>query len=261
MTTRKYIPEIGKRVKLAAIYDYAQHVPQLPYWSWLTVRQIDGNQVKVEHYNAKDTGEFFTVPLAAIEKPVGWEERYTITVSPDKVDTVLSWFKRGIVCRQSHNLNVHYMPMVFQPMDNSGQPNWEFPEVTDRIPPEECERVFRVVKLEQEEINFVPQPDCQWCQGSGRRHISSVAKALQITVEEMRQRVADSTDSFFEHYDADSGLFDCNCRWGGFRTLDKKKREALKKQWAQQGWKAEYIPQGGGIWIRSRETVVHDWAA
>jgi hypothetical protein len=152
---RKYIPEIGKIVKLASIYDYTQHLPTLGYWSNLKIRAIDGNQVTVEHYNAGDTGEVFTVPLAAIEKPVGWKPRYTITVAPDKVDTVLGWMKRGIVCRLSHDLNPYSMPMVFQPLDNSGQPNWRFLEVTDSVPPEECDKVFRVVKIESHEVNFV----------------------------------------------------------------------------------------------------------
>jgi len=72
-TERQYIPEHGKIVTLASIYDYTQHLPTLGYWSNLKVRAVNSNQVIVEHYNAGDTGELFTVPLAAIAKPVGWE--------------------------------------------------------------------------------------------------------------------------------------------------------------------------------------------
>jgi hypothetical protein len=256
-TQRRYIPEIGKIVKLEQWMDYSAH--GIPHWAWLKVLDISGTAVTVEVLNGdQPTGKQVTVPLHTIEKPVGWEPRYTITVKPAEVDKVLGWFKRGIVCRLSHDLNPHYMPMVFQPMDNSGQPSWKFPEITDSVPPEECDKVFRVVKIEEEVIDFVPIPACARCHGTGRRNISTVAEARRVPVDLLRQELANSPDSFFSNYDPESGLFDCTCRAGGFIAIGTKGRRPLIEQWAKDGWKVEYNKQLRQ-WERFRKTVVKDW--
>ena len=86
---RQYVPTIGRRVTLRQFSDYLHYLPSLTVWSHLTVRAIDGENVTVEHYNARDTGEFFTVPLSAIAPLIGWQAQYTIHCKPDQVGKVL----------------------------------------------------------------------------------------------------------------------------------------------------------------------------
>lgn len=256
---RKYIPEIGKRVTLKRFEDhYKNGIDQI--WAHLKVLAVDGDQVKVDILNGSEQiGKQVTVPLADIAPPVGWQPRYTITVGPADVDKVLGWMKRGIVCRLSHDLNPNYMPMVYQPMDNAGQPGWQFPEVTDTVSAEDCDKVFKVVKVETQEINFVNDPACKYCNGTGRRNIAQVAAASGETVSQVKKRAL--KDNFFANYDPESGLFDCSCRYGGFRVLTKKQREALKAEWKKDGWNVEYDGVGQhGVWLRTRDTVVKDWA-
>lgn len=163
---RKYVPAIGKRIMLASFHDYTSR--QLPVWSWWTVREYLANDtVRCEHYNAGDTGEFQEFPLSIIASPIGWQPRYTIYCKPEQVEQVLSWFARGIVVRQSHNLSGS-MPTAFQPMDNATAPHWQFPEVTDAVPADECRKVFRVVKVECEELNHYANPSHPDVRAMGR---------------------------------------------------------------------------------------------
>lgn len=260
MATRQYIPGIGKRVKLKLWEDYTSR--GLSPWSWLAVLSINGQDVTADVLDGNEiTGKQVTVPLSVIDPPVGWKPRYTINVKAEKVDEVLSWFTRGIVCRQSHDLNPHYMPMAFQPMDNAGQPGWQFPELTDSVPADECPKVFRVVKYEEEDINFVVDMLCKWCHGTGRRNISGIAETRGITIDALHDEIMTRNDNFFANYDATEHTFECHCRNSGFRALTKKQRDALAAEWAKDGWKTEYVRVGGGFWQRTRETVVHDWTA
>ena len=261
MTERKYIPEIGKRVTLKEFGAHHRNgIDQV--WAHLKVLEVNGDQVKVDILNGSEQiGKQVTVPLSDIAPPIGWQPRYTITVAPDKVDAVLGWMKRGIVCRLSHDLNPNYMPMVYQPMDNAGQPDWRFPEVTDTVPPEDCDRVFKIVKVETEEINFVHDPACKYCNGSGRRSIAQVAAARGETINQLHDAIIANNDQFFGNYDPIAGDFDCTCRFGGFAHLAKKQRDALKAEWKKDGWNTEYDGVGqNGVWLRTRDTVVKDWA-
>lgn len=259
MHTRKYIPAIGKLVKLKSWDDYRALELQCN-WDWFTVREHrSASIVLLELYNGGDTGMFFDCPLHRIAEPVGWEPRYTITVGPDKVDTVLSWFKRGMVARLSHNLNPHYMPMVWQPLDNSAQPGWQFPEVTDVIQPEDCAKLIKLVKIEDEEINFVPDPDCKWCAGTGRRNIASLMSARGEDYETVHRAIIDGRIQI-EQYDEKAATYRCPCHPAGFRSLGRTKRAKLVKAWEADGWKVSYAGVGAnGYWHRTRETVVHDW--
>lgn len=96
------------------------------------------------------------------DKPIGWKERYTITVRQDQLETVKGWFTRGITVRQSH-----YMPecaMSFQPIDNDEVHHWKFAgdTVVERIPAEQCVELFKVVVLETEWDVGVPDK-CRYC--------------------------------------------------------------------------------------------------
>jgi hypothetical protein len=256
--SRRYVPAIGKRVTLRTFADY-NNLP-VSVWAWLTVRAIDGETVTVEHYNARDTGEFFTVPLLAIAPPVGWKQRYTIHAQPDKVDTVLSWFDRGIAVRQSHDMSGS-MPCAFQPLDNSNSPHWQFPELTDVIPADECGKVFQVVKIERQDVYdvyLVPDSACKFCNGTGKRHVQTIADVRKVPIADV---LADTElIARLEGYDALTGLFTCHCIRGGFRTLGRSKRAKVIKEWAAQGWDTHYCNYGEhSFWERTRETIVRDW--
>jgi hypothetical protein len=265
---RQYIPAIGRRVTLQLFADYHQYLPTLTAWSHLTVRAVDGDIVTVEHYNAKDTGEFFTVPLAAIAPPIGWAPQYTIHVKPDQVDKVLGWFARGIVVRQSHDMSGS-MPTAFQPMDNSTQPHWQFCEITDAVPAEDCRKVFRVAKIETEDIYdvyLVPQSNCKYCQGTGRRTLAELAKIRHESIAELKHKMTLPLKQYepceairLNGYDDQTETFECHCIRGNFRTLGRSKRAKLIKEWAKDGWDTHYIPYAYGTWKRTRETIVQDW--
>jgi len=191
--SRQYIPETGTLVKLATWEDYTKVTGKPCNWSHFTVREVrqETDCVTLEHYNAGNTGEFFTAHLSQIAKPIGWKSQYTIYVKPDKVETVLSWFSRGIVVRQSHDMSGS-MPTAFQPMDNSAQPHWQFCEVTDAVPAEDCRKVFRVVKIETEDIYdvyLIPQTDCKHCNGTGRRTLTELGAIRHESIEEIETTV------------------------------------------------------------------------
>ena len=270
---RRYIPPIGQLVKLHEWDDYHKLivdnnlnpvVDEAPgVWSWFTVREVNGDTVRLEYYNcghedASHTGKFYTIPLASIDAPIGWEPRYTMYVKPDKVDTVINdWFKRGVVLRQSHDISCMGR-RTFQPMDNAEQPHWMFPEVTDVIQPEDCPKIIRVVKIEEQEVNFVPDPQCGRCHGTGRDNVVRLAEARQSTVQ-VTLRLIENGDIQLIDFDAATGTYQCGCWASGFSMMSKKDRNRLKKEWEKDGWKVERIKYAGGYWIRTRETVVHDW--
>ena len=63
------------------------------------------------------------------------------------------------------------MPTSFQPLDNSNSPHWQFPELTDSVPADECGKVFRVVKIERQDVYNVylrfQIPHCNFRKGTG----------------------------------------------------------------------------------------------
>ena len=265
--SRRYVPAIGLRVTLRTFADY--NTLPCSVWSHLTVRAIDGETVTVEHYNARDTGEFFTVPLSAIAPPVGWKQRYTIHAQPDKVETVLGWFARGIAVRQSHDMSGS-MPTSFQPLDNSNSPHWQFPELTDSVPADECGKVFRVVKVERQDVYnvyLIADQNCPHCNGTGRRTLAELAKIRHESIVELKRKMAIPAEPYrvndslhLDDYSADTETFSCHCIRGGFRTLGRSKRAKLIKEWAAQGWDTHYCNYGEhSFWERTRETIVRDW--
>ena len=271
--SRQYIPETGTLVKLATWEDYTKVTGKPCNWSHFTVREVrqETDCVTLEHYNAGNTGEFFTAHLSQIAKPIGWKSQYTIYVKPDKVETVLSWFSRGIVVRQSHDMSGS-MPTAFQPMDNSAQPHWQFCEVTDAVPAEDCRKVFRVVKIETEDIYdvyLIPQTDCKHCNGTGRRTLTELGAIRHESIEEMKRKMLIPSEPYrtndrlhLDDYNESDETFACHCIRGGFRTLGRSKRAKLIKEWAKQGWSTQYHNYGEhSYWDRTRETVIQDWEA
>jgi hypothetical protein len=257
MTLRQYIPPIGKSIKMREWSDYTSR--DINAWSWLRVTDRNSDGVVVQVLNGSSpTSRYAHIPYSVIDPPIGWKPRYTIHVSPDKVETVLGWFTRGIVVRQSHDMSGS-MPTAFQPMDNSGQPHWQFCEVTDAVPAKECSKVFRVVQFDRQEINFVPSAACKYCAGTKRRNIAQLAIARQSTINRVHDEILSKVIQV-DNYDPIDGNFDCHCRYGGFRNLGRSKRAKLIKEWAKDGWETHYIPYAGGYWERTREIVVRDWS-
>ena len=260
--TRQFVPAVGTRVKLRLWEDYGKVTGKPCNWGWFTVREVreETNCVTLEYYNAGDTGEFYNATLSQIAAPIGWQSRYTIYAKPDQVDKVLGWFARGIVVRQSHDMSGS-MPTAFQPMDNSDSPRWQFPEVTDSIPATDCSKVFRVIKIEREDVYnvyLVPENDCKYCHGTGRRHLQTIADVRGTNLASI---LADSElIGRLEDYSAETGLFTCHCIRGGFSKLGRTRRAKVIKEWAKEGWVTEYRNYGvHGFWERTRETVVKDW--
>ena len=163
--TRIYTPTIGDSIRLKLFSDYTQY--NLPAWSKLTCTGIDGNNVVCVQSltaNGAHDGELVTVQLGDISAPIGWKERYSIRVSPDKVSEVLAWLSRGIVVRQSQYIGDG--STAFQPLDNSGAPHWKFGEVTDVLTPEQTTEFVEIVQNEYVYDAFIGAP-CQYCNGTG----------------------------------------------------------------------------------------------
>lgn len=268
--SRQYVPPIGKSVKMREWSDYSTR--GIHVWSWMRVHSINSDGAVVQVLNGSEpTGEVLTIPLASIEPPIGWKSRYTIYCKPDKVETVLGWFARGIVVRQSHDMSGS-MPTAFQPMDNSAQPHWQYCEVTDAVPAAECSHVFRIVKIETEDVYDayrVPQAECEHCHGSGRRTLTELAEIRHESIEEIKRKMAIPVDPYrandsihLNDYDASTETFECYCTRGGFRTLGRSERAKLIEEWAREGWETRYVNLGEhSYWERTRETVVKDWEA
>jgi hypothetical protein len=260
--TRQYTPAIGKSVKMREFSDYTQR--NISVWAWMRVHSINSDGVTVQVLNgAEPTGQIVNIPLSAIAPPIGWKSQYTIYVKPAQVETVLSWFARGIVVRQSHDMSSS-MPTAFQPMDNSDKPHWQYPEATDAVSAEDCSKVFRVVKVEQEDvydIYLVPDAACESCKGTGR---DSLARVNACRVERGFPPCNEETVSHIgsrQGWEADTQTFECHCIRGGFRLLGRSKRAKLIKEWAKDGWVTVYNNHGEhSYWSRTRETVIQDWA-
>jgi hypothetical protein len=274
---RRYVPEIGKRIKLATFSDYSSR--ELHVWSWMEVQAVSGDTVTAEILNGSEhTGQVVTVPLTSVDKPIGWAPRYTIHVQPDKVADVLAWLKRGIVVRQSQYIGDG--STAFQPMDNADQPHWKYGEITDAIPPAECDRVFRVVKLETVYDAGIPSP-CQYCNGTGI-HTSNPSLTdqtestdrcetcgvhLHFSFDEPWHRKPnpshlDKPDSYCSYVKPAGHCWCCNGTGRGIAHLsgmDPKQRKQAIKTLESEGWKVWYQKRGS-MWLMERETVVKDWA-
>ena len=178
MTLRQYIPKVGAKVKMRTWFDYTSR--NLTVWAWFEVLRVNADgTIVMQHDNAGEKLEIVTVPYEVIDAPIGWEPRYTIYCTPEQAETIVSnWFTRGIVVRQSHDLGGR-MPTAFQPMDNAEQPHWQFPEVTDAIPAEDCAKLFRVVSVVTEEINSYSNPSHPKLRKMGRTKRAMAIKAME----------------------------------------------------------------------------------
>ena len=220
---------------------------------------------------AGDTGQCYDVPLDWIAHPIGWEPRYTIHCEPDQANTIITnWFTRGIVVRANQCIG-DSAGSTFQPADNSAQPHWKYPKISDSVSAELCAQVFRVIVAEEEEIGSTAatrmhDPTCDHCKGTGRRLLAELATIRNQSTAKLKElmllpdepyKVSDKLH--LDNYNASDETFDCHCHYGMFRRLGRSKRAKLIKQWAIDGWVTRYLPYAGGYWIRTRETIVHDW--
>jgi len=230
--------------------------------------------IHVERETVKDS--LTAVSIEAIETPIGWQDRYTITVGPDKLPEVLSWFRdqRGIAVLQSH-----YMPScptAFCPSDNIGG-DWRFNGADkDVVEAKDCDRVFRVVQLETWYDMSIPA-ECEYCYHGKRTREKNAPLISQSdsapVCERCNVRIGFSFDEPY-HF---AGQCDrvpreaaecwvCNGTGIGNRYLSQmkgKEKDAAKRELTRQGWKLHYVNRGrsfeGSYWIGERETVVKDW--
>ena len=264
-TIRQYRPHVGKLVKMSMFADYTER--GLNPWSWLRVIGIDRDTVTVRLAPnptvIADDREQFTIPLYVVDTPIGWEPRYTIHVKSEQLETVMGWLPRGIAVRQSHDMSGS-MPTAFQPLTDGIEPNsphWQFPESTDVIMPDDCPRLIRVVKVEQEEITsetlgYPAVKDCPHCHGSGRRSVAELAGIRKETLATTWNLVNTGEIHLDDMTDTD---FRCHCHYGAVSRMGRTERGQLFKKMRADGWVIEFVRYGGGYWERSRETVVKDW--
>lgn len=248
---RQYIPTIGKSVKLATWSDYTDR--QINVWSWLRVKAINSEDATVEVLNGTEsTGHVLNVPLTAIDKPIGWQQRYTIYVKDrEQADKIINdWFKRGIVVRASCDLS-NAGNMAFQPLTNNNapsMPHWQYVENTDIVKAEDCSQVFKVVLVETEDLGVVPglfQQDCKYCNGTGRDTAQRIATVRGIPVSDVvsliempaseDERYRTSSRIQVEDWNAGDQTFACHCRYGTFRHLGRSERAKLVKTWEALG--------------------------
>lgn len=264
-TIRQYRPKIGQLITMSLFSDYTTR--GLSPWGRLRVIGIDKDTVTVRHAphpmdSTCDDPSHLTIPLYVVRPPVGWEPRYTIHCKPEQTETIIKdWFSRGIVVRQSHYLSGS-MPTAFQPLTNGIPPNsphWQFPEDTDVIMPEDCARLFKVVAVESEEITsatlgFPADMACNHCHGTGRRTVAELATIRKETLAQTWNLI---NTGKIPLEDLTSTDFRCHCHYGALTRMGRTKRAKLFKEMHAQGWKVRYA---GGYWIRTRETLVHDYA-
>jgi hypothetical protein len=232
----KYIPEIGKRVKFKEWLDYTSR--NIHPWAWFEVVAYNDEceLIELQHSNGGKLGETVTVPLDIIEAPLGWKEKYTICVEPSKAETVKSWLERGITVRTSHDLGNY--GVVFQPLDNSEEPNWRYPEVTDKIPAEQVKDRIKIVQLEQEFDAFV-MANCEYCAGTG----------IRTAIKEVS--ASDVAECWVCHGAGVGKKF--------ISSFDKKERKGVIKSLEKEGWKVGYRKKGdSGYWME-RETIIKNW--
>lgn len=151
-TRFRYTPEIGKRLKLAELWMYSKI--DVHGWAWMKVVKVHEHGIKLEVLNGdQPTGVEHIVPREWIKPPIGWEERYTITVKPEQVEQVKGWLSRGIAVRQCQDLS-NAGARQFQPADNCPVPHWAYKELTDVVPADQCRDRIRIVMLEQRDTGL-----------------------------------------------------------------------------------------------------------
>jgi len=247
-----YIPSIGKRVKLKSFSDYTER--KLNPWAWFEVISVnpESKHVTLQLFDGLTPKDYFTTVFPTlIQPPIGWKEVYTIYVKPEKVDEVLSWLPRGIAVMASHDLSSAGQ-MAYQPADNWTQPHWQYPELTDLVPPEDTGKRIRIVKLESEYDASVMAP-CEYCENGTR-----IAKEYHVN----NQNIPDSPKEIGQHFQC----FTCNGTGEKPKYLtsfDKKERAKIIKGLEKEGWKVGYRKgncETRGYWME-RETIVKEAAS
>lgn len=159
---RRFIPKVGERVKLKAIWHYNEHGVNL--WAWLkVVRYIEGDDVIFLRVlnGMEETDQTAMVKLSAIQAPLGWKPVYTITCKDhDQALRVRhEWFKRGIHVWASHDLSSAGR-MAYTPVEEATEgcsPHWQFTgNPCETILPPDCEKYFRIEVLHQWEPKLPP---------------------------------------------------------------------------------------------------------
>lgn len=278
---RRYIPQIGSRVRMRLFSDYTNL--GLPPWTVLHCIGLEGvgdNTVVCQRSltaNGEHDGEIVRVPLSSLDPPCGWQPRYTIHVQPEKVQDVLGWLARGITIRQSQYIGDG--STAFQPMDNSGQPHWKYGEVTDVIPPEDTKDLIRIVMLETEWDAGIPAP-CRYCDGTGTHTTNESLEAqtestatCEFCGVHLGFSFRESWHSHSNNYGrADQGqckhvypagaCWVCGGNGKGKQCISSipagKERKQAIAQLEAQGWKVWYQKRGQ-VWMMERETVVKEW--
>lgn len=179
MAKRQWIPAAGDRVRLKAFWMYTAlkpvgGVPAPGVWSPLTVVRVTVVQTSdacaagtatvgyIPVGAAADTPAWeCAVPLADLERPLGWKSAYDIyaTQSPDAAGVIGGWFTRGIAVWTSHDLSAAGR-MAFTPLTDgmpSGSPHWQFTaNPVEVVPPELCPKVFTVWQQHEGSLDLAP---------------------------------------------------------------------------------------------------------
>lgn len=148
-----YKPKVEEtfNLKLFEHYTYLK----LPVWAWLKCKEVqeDANFVTAEVLNgAEPTGQIVTIPVGMIEKPLGWEEVYTITASSkEQAEKCLSWFAHGIYVWTNCNMSSRACGgHAFQSAETVKEaPHWKYAgKPTEVVPAADCAQRF-IVKWEE----------------------------------------------------------------------------------------------------------------
>lgn len=292
--TYRYIPAIGKQVTMKQFSDYSSR--NINVWARMEVLHVDAvgddYAVTAEVLNGNiKTGHVVQVPLSTIAAPIGWKERYEITVAPDKVSEVLSWLARGVAVRQCHDLSTAGR-VTFQPADNCAQPHWAYPELTDVVPAEQTKDRIRIVQLESHTGAFVMRP-CRYCKHGKRtrennplmhswdEHVRECPKCGNVIGFHFDRAFHDDVRTQYEQMTDATATADCPeihdggwcfvCRGTGMaakyisetdsRGGNKSERAAALAELRAAGWKVWYQRNGYQTWIMERAKVVKDWGS
>lgn len=247
---RQYRPTYGTRVKFALGSDYTTRGINL--WAWMRVISQDdqvalsGDLVALEVLNGDtSTGETLAAHVSTIEKPIGWQERYTIHVHGEKLATLLDFMQRGLVVRQSQYIGDG--SVQYQAADAAETTHWKYTQVTDRLTADEVVEFVKVVKVDSTFDAGIPAK-CEYCAGTGIRQ----AQACHLNNAHLKPTPVNIGDSF-----------DCwTCNKGQsirhLAAMDAKERKLAIAELAREGWKVWY-QKVGRVWRMERETVVKEF--
>ena len=279
MNDYTWAPEIGARVRLKNWHQYAER--GIHAWAWLRVERMvvgtDGpGQGRVYDCMVldgdKDTGKVGLIPASAMDTAIGWHERYTIEVPPDKTQEVIGWLARGIAVCQSHYMPT--CPTAFQPLDNCETSNWRFSGDTlvDKIPAGQAVRDrIRIVEVETIHDAFVMR-ECRYCV-KGKRTRENNPALIDKDLDSCPTCGAVEGFSFnFPYHGKEQDCrsirkpaecWVCNGTGQGAKYIAEfaagKERKAVLTGLRTAGWKVWYAKRGWQHWIMEMEKVVKEW--